>query len=228
MKGTVLSLGSHKILDCINKKKANHATNICTDLYSWEELESLINIRPITNVDRFHTTGNTENLKWQASAWLSDVKSIPANCVIPVIEQGVCWISDMSRANKKINNICNFIEQKTGGEVDVHIYFDLYKSNNGTSLYKHWDKADNLIIQVEGQTNFKVWNIECTEGPSKIHTEEKPIIDVIMNPGDIIFIPKHIVHQATSLSKRLSLSIPISYLGDEKQNREWINISCKN
>ena len=220
MKGTALSLGSHKILESINKKKANYATNICTSLYSWTELESLINIRPLTNIDRFHTTGNTENLKWQPSAWLSDVKSIPANCIIPVIEQGVCWISDMSRANKKINTLCNHIEKETGGEVDAHIYFDLFKNKKGTSLNKHWDKADNIIIQVEGQTNFKVWNIECNEGPSKIHTEEKPIMDVIMSSGDAIFIPKHIVHQATSLSKRLSISIPISYLGDKKQDRE--------
>ncbi len=226
MKGTVLSLGLHKILNCINKKKANYDTKICTNLYSWKELESLINIRPITNVDRFHTTGNTENLKWQPSAWLSDVRSIPAQCIIPVIKQGVCWISDMSRANKKINTLCDHIEKETNGEVDVHIYFDLFKNEQGTSLSKHWDKADNIIIQVEGQTNFKVWDIECNEGPSKIQTKEKPIIDVVMKPGDIIFIPKHIVHQATSLSKRLSLSIPISYLGDNKQDRKWIDISC--
>jgi len=45
-----------------------------------------------------------------------------------------------------------------------------------------------------------------------------------MSSGDAIFIPKHIVHQASSLSKRLSISIPISYLGDKKQEREWINV----
>ena len=201
-----MSLGLHKILNCIKENKPNYSEKICTDLFSWKELETLINIRPLTNIDRFHTTAIHDNIGWQSSPWVSDEKSIPADCIKPVIEQGVCWNSDMSRANENIN-------------------FDLHKGDNNTSLNKHWDRSDNIIVQIDGQTNFKIWDMYLYEGDRQVITDQKPILDVILNEGDIIYIPKNIVHQAISLSKRLSISFPMSKdLEDPPQTREWINV----
>jgi len=223
-----LSLGLHKILDCIKKNKPNYLAKVCYDLFSWQELETLINIRPLTNVDRFHTTANHNNIGWQSSPWVSDHKSIPADCIKAVVEQGVCWISDMSRANKNINSICNYLEKENEVVADAHIYFDLNKGEKNTSLNKHWDRSDNIIVQVAGQTNFKIWDMYLYKGERQVITDKKPILDIILNEGDIIYIPKNIVHQATSLSKRLSISFPMSKdIDNPPQTREWINISCK-
>jgi quercetin dioxygenase-like cupin family protein len=46
-----------------------------------------------------------------------------------------------------------------------------------------------------------------------------------MQPGDLIFIPKNTLHEATSLSKRLSISFPIAeHLDLPPQDRKWIRI----
>jgi ribosomal protein L16 Arg81 hydroxylase len=67
------------------------------------------------------------------------------------------------------------------------------------------------------------------EGERQVITDKKPMLDVILNKGDIIYIPKNIVHQATSLSKRLSISFPMTKdLDVPPQTREWINICCNN
>ena len=220
-----MSLGFLEILNCIKENKPNYKEKVCNNLFSWKELETLINIRPLINVDRFHTTAVHDNIRWQSSPWVSDHKSIPANCIKPVTEQGVCWISDMSRANKKINTICNYLETQNKAAVDAHIYFDLHKGESKTSLNKHWDNSDNIIVQVSGQTNFKIWDIYLYEGDRQVITEKKPMLDIILNEGDVIYIPKNIVHQAISLSKRLSISFPMSKdLDGPPQTREWINI----
>lgn len=220
-----MSLGFHKLIPKINQGKPFYEKNICDSLFTWKELEAIINIRPLTNIDRFHTTAKVNGIEWESSAWLSDQSSIPAHCLIPIIKQGVCWLSDMSRVNKKINTVCNYIEEQTKGTVDAHIYFDLHKSKINTSLNQHWDLSDNIIVQMSGITNFKVWNIKKTEGERGVYTEEKPIIDIIMKKGDVVYIPKYLVHQAVSMSKRLSISFPISNReGELPQDREWINI----
>ena len=48
------------------------------------------------------------------------------------------------------------------------------------------------------------------EGERQVLTDKKPILDIILHKGDVIYIPKNIVHQAISLSKRLSISFPMS------------------
>ena len=52
-------------------------------------------------------------------------------------------------------------------------------------------------------------------------------MNVVLNPGDVIFIPKFMVHQAISLSKRLSISFPMSVMLDgTSQDRHWIKINA--
>ena len=64
------------------------------------------------------------------------------------------------------------------------------------------------------------------EGERQVSTDKKPMLDIILNEGDVIYIPKNIVHQATSISKRLSISFPMSKdVDDPPQTREWISIS---
>jgi ribosomal protein L16 Arg81 hydroxylase len=94
---------------------------------------------------------------------------------------------------------------------DAHIYFTLNKSNK--SFNKHNDTSHNFILQIEGKTNFIVWQ------------DENIILNENLNIGDLIYIPKLMYHQAISKSKRMSISFAFS---DEnnllKQDREWINI----
>ena len=73
---------------------------------------------------------------------------------------------------------------------DVHVYVS-YK--DGKSFKKHNDQAINYIIQCQGKSRWIVEN--C--------------FDVILDKGDLIYIPYEWYHQCIPLTKRISISIPI-------------------
>ena len=57
--------------------------------------------------------------------------------------------------------------------------------------------------------------------------DAEPIIDVNMESGDAILIPKHFPHLATSLTPRLSVSFPLSEYSDTnliREDRTWITL----
>ena len=85
-----------------------------------------------------------------------------------------------------------------------------------------------VIIQCEGRTNFKVWDVDETASREKgmnslLTREDPPIIDVDMRPGDAIWIPKYYPHLATSKNVRMSVSFPVD-VNAQRQPREWINL----
>ena len=85
------------------------------------------------------------------------------------------------------------------------------------------DRSDNVIVQCEGTTNFKVWNeVDKNVDRSNMNISDNPILDVDMNSGDAIWIPKYYPHLATSATPRMSVSFPIS--GDNLQERDWVRI----
>jgi ribosomal protein L16 Arg81 hydroxylase len=87
-------------------------------------------------------------------------------------------------------------------------------------------------VQCEGKTNFKVWKeVEdhTDEKQVKLDMKEEPILDVIMEPGDAIWIPRYYPHHAISLTPRLSVSFPFaddenSTLKKHFEDRNWITL----
>ena len=65
---------------------------------------------------------------------------------------------------------------------------------NGPSI--HSDAADGFFIQNEGKTLWKVYRDEGVK-------------EYTVNPGDIIYIPKHVIHSVESLGPRHSASIVV-------------------
>lgn len=207
----------------ILSNKVYYKSNAISDLYSFKNLEELINLRPFINNRRFHLTSN-ENYEWEYQAWLTDVNSWPPSLLNTIIKKQVCYIADCSRVNKKINSICDELEELTGLPADAHIYFDLNKSAGHKC---HWDNSSNMIVQVEGRTNFKVWDRYFYEPNNRVieHIDVEPMLDVVMEPNDIIVIPKNMLHQAESITKRMSISFPMAESdGSLKQERQWISL----
>ena len=117
--------------------------------------------------------------------------------------------------------LCRF----AGGAADAHIYFNLADNLDG-GFGIHWDFSHNLIVQMEGETQFKVWDDTVVGDRNPAFLNEQPIIDVVMQPGDAVFVPMNVFHQAISKSKRMSVSFPISMNNDTaNQDRHWIKIS---
>ena len=91
----------------------------------------------------------------------------------------------------------------------------------------HYDLSDNIIVQCEGETNFKVWgSVDSEKYEYRDHLplpKEEPILDVNMKSGDVIWIPAYYPHLATSKTSRLSVSFP---LADEMifEDRIWVKL----
>jgi len=199
--------------DLFYLKKAINPT-----LFSWNELEKLLNLRPFVNDRRFHIVNDT-NYKWMNYGWSSD-NSFPSSLIESEMKKYVCYISDASKANEQINNVCKLIEDYTGFEVDAHLYFTLCCDDTDIDKFIHKDKSNNLIVQIDGETNFKVWDDSSRENL------KDPVLDIIMAPGDMLFIPNNIWHGALSLSNRLSVSFPISpHKTENKEDRHWIKFN---
>ena len=71
------------------------------------------------------------------------------------IDNYVCYIKDATRFSEKINKVAGDLEKIHNTQVDAHIYI-----NKNPDLDHpfgiHHDISDNVIVQCEGVTNFKV------------------------------------------------------------------------
>ena len=183
-----------------------------SNLYSFKELNQLLNLRPFNNANRFNIINSPENgFKWNNQSWLTDVNSFPPSLIKKIIKKYTCFIIDCSRVSKRINNLCKIIEDVTNLSTDAHIYFALNKLSK--SFDRHKDTSHNFIVQIEGKTNFKVWQ------------DNKIVLNELLGKGDMIYIPKNTYHQAVSKEKRLSISFAMSNDSMlEPQDREWLDI----
>ena len=199
---------NQEISNQILKFEPFYQQNAIQNLFSWNELESLLNLRPFVNNQRFHIiSGKTYN--WIGPDWLTDINTYPPDLIQAEIKKYVCYLSDCSRVNSKVNALSNDLETLTSYPADAHIYFSVEDiPSKGFGI--HYDFSHNLIVQIDGQTHFKVWGKCEKDSPrNRDSMDEEPILDVVMNPGDIIFIPICYLHSAFSITKRLSISFPM-------------------
>ena len=199
-------------------------------LFSWEDLSSLINIRPLMTAERVYVYA-PEDMKftWTNDGWALDHNCYPPTLLRELMEKYVCYFCDMSRCTEKINAFAKEVEDTYQQHVDAHIYM-CRNMDIEHPFGIHFDISDNIIIQCEGKTNFKVWNE--IDNSLKLYESEKnvnmtmnndPILDVEMKSGDAIWIPKYYPHLATSRTKRLSVSFPFSKTLQKKdRDRNWV------
>ena len=208
--------------------------NYKSDLLSWNEMANIINTRPLMNDKRVKLLGNNERYEWLCSKWTKDPNCFPPSLIKKLLDDIMIYFVDMSRATEKINDFAKHIEDDYGKQTDAHIYVCRnleIKHHFGV----HYDFNHNLIVQCEGKTNFKVWdevknvdrNLKGIGINTRLEMEVEPIMDVDMESGDAIWIPKHFPHLATSLTPRLSVSFPLSEYSDTnliREDRTWITL----
>ena len=206
----------------------DYEPNYWYDLFSWRELERLINIRPLMSTDRVVPLSN-KSVSWDNDTWVTNPNCFPPHIIKELIEEDVLYIKEMSRATEKINQLADEIEKEYGYQTDAHIFID--KNPSATHpLGAHMDDNDNVIVQCEGETNWKVWDkVPLIPDDRKqwvnMDLDKAPTLDVTLLPGDAVWIPKFHPHLATSVTSRLSVSFPSR--GEETtefQNREWVKV----
>ena len=220
--------------DPLSSIEAKCIENYLPNLLSWEELANLINIRPLLTNNRVKLLDpENRNFKWISPGWNLDPNCYPPSLIRDLLEEMVMYFTDMSRATEKINDFARSIENTYQRNTDAHIYV-CRNPELEHPFGAHIDGAHNVIVQCEGETNFKVW--DKVENGEKLLEEKKsvkmkiddaPILDVIMKPGDAIWIPLHYPHLATSLTPRMSVSFPFTPRGlmsIAHEDRNWISL----
>ena len=161
--------------------------------------------------------------KWTSSIWAKEANCYPPSLFRDAMEKYVCYLADMSRCTKKINDFAEKLEDTYNSPADAHIYMCLNpKLEHPFGI--HFDTNPNVIVQCEGKTNFKVWDkVPPQEQRTMLNPQSSPILDVDMKPGDVIWIPEFYPHLATSKTSRLSVSFPLgSAIGFE--DRTWVKL----
>lgn len=193
--------------------------NIAPNLFSFEDLEQLLNLRPFVNNTRFLLAADSYSYSWSDTPfWLTDFDSYPADLLDSIIKEHVCYLRDCSRVNKQINSICEELESISGYAADAHIYFsfkDVIKEPEyPVGFGKHKDANDNLIICTEGSMKINLW----------IEDSDKPV-EYTLRKGDGVVIPKGVYHQIIPLEKRISVSFAISPDETVFQTRKWLSLT---
>ncbi len=205
----------------------------CPDLFTWKELAYLINIRPLMTEKRVNLLDpQKRSFKWFTNGWMQDRNTYPPSLIRGLLEEVIIYFSDMSRATKNINKFASNLEDQYQRHTDAHIYV-CRNPKNEHLFAAHFDMQHNVIVQCEGKTNFKVWKeVEDHSIEKQIQLDmsnEDPILDVIMEVGDAIWIPRYYPHQAISLTPRLSVSFPFNDTEntahkDHFEDRNWITL----
>ena len=215
--------------------KAKFEKGYYKNLLDWKGLETIINTRPLLTKWRVKLPIEEKRYEWPIDKWITDPETYPASVIKELIDTQTFYISDASKFTKKLNNFCKNIEETYEKCCDAHIY--ICKNLEQEHPFGiHFDYCDNIIVQCEGTTNFKVWDSSLIDpmGSNQKLTfvddkEDDTLLDVIMEPGDAIWIPRYYPHEAISLTPRLSVSFP--FADDENsahkesfEDRNWITL----
>ena len=189
-------------------------------IMNWEDLNNLINIRPLMTTDRVNIFPK-KDLRWMNDVWTTHPRCYPPSEIKKSIEEGIVIINEMSRFTEKINAVAKSLEKEYDSPCDAHI-FTCGNPDLQHPFGAHYDMSHNKIIQCEGVTNWKVWEPIDGFESSNLEVDSDLIIDVDMHPGDVIYIPRDYIHLATTKTRRLSVSFPIRIdTHPALQEREW-------
>jgi hypothetical protein len=167
--------------------------NVC-DYINWNTVEYCLNnpqfypIEIIKNNNKLQIPKSSQ--PWHSTE-IPDKKFIIDN-----INQGNSFIIlNYSYNNMYTLELMKEISTRFDVYPDIHAYGGL---SGSTSFVKHLDFPPNIIIQAEGETPWKIWK----------DPNDSPVVDVVLKPGEALYIPAGYYHVAEPKGKRISMSIP--------------------
>ena len=122
-------------------------------------------------------------------------------------------INQYTNYKKEINDLCASIEECYDVVVDAHVDGGL--KSDCKSFKPHVDVPANFICQIEGTTHWQVYGNKSSALLNHYQTNTFNIpdntleveLDVMLEPGDVIYLPSRTFHGAFPSGKRLSISI---------------------
>jgi hypothetical protein len=164
------------------------------DYLTWESIEYCLN-NPQYYLIEIIKNGQKLNIPKNKNVWhdepVDDKKFIFDN-----INQGNAFvILNYSYYNLVTTQLMKELADKFDVFPDIHAYGGLEGSG---SFNIHKDYPPNIIVQVYGETPWKIWK----------DLTEPPVIDLVLKPGEVLYVPGGLYHVAIPVGQRVSMSIP--------------------
>jgi len=111
-----------------------------------------------------------------------------------------------------IRKFCYELEEVFGHNVSANSYLT---PANAQGFQAHFDSHDVLILQIDGVKRWKIYEQYVkfpltTKDTPYFQPLDQPAIEVVLKPGDLLYIPRGVVHEAlTENSHSLHLTIGI-------------------
>ena len=179
-------------------------------IISWKEVENYLNNPYFYGKHQIFIIEDeiVKPLEEKIYPW-SDVSRFSSREIFEYINSGKAfYCSNFNKFNNKCNSLsAEVYENIPDINLDFHLYGGLKKSAESFSI--HRDTANNIILQIDGESHWKVYNADSSIEERNLSSDDRLqlLIDYTLKPGDLLYIPTGNYHKCCPLSKRLSISI---------------------
>jgi len=180
---------------------------------TWDDVEWTMNNSAQYNFEVIDPTGTKIEVPAYNKSWIWNRPVQDKQFLFDKLHEGCGLINlDYAFYSKKTMELLAMFESMYSVNSAIHVYFGL---QDAKSFNIHEDYPANFIIQVEGETHWKIFNNRITYMHrtgllnNKLKEDDLELaIDVTLKPGDVLYIPSRMYHCAYPKGKRLSMSIP--------------------
>lgn len=125
-------------------------------------------------------------------------------------------------------NVLSILQEQFGSMAGANIYL----TPPGTQGFApHYDDIEAFVVQLEGKKHWRVYNprtedevLPVLSSPNFSQAEiGRPILDVVLEPGDLLYFPRGFIHQGDCFPDVHSLHITIS----SYQKNSWGDLLLK-
>uniref|UniRef100_A0A8C7M5G4 Bifunctional lysine-specific demethylase and histidyl-hydroxylase n=1 Tax=Oncorhynchus kisutch TaxID=8019 RepID=A0A8C7M5G4_ONCKI len=121
-------------------------------------------------------------------------------------------------------NVLSILQEHFGSMAGANMYL----TPPGTQGFApHYDDIEAFVVQLEGKKHWRVYNPRWLGIPLPAnfsHSEiGKPILEAVLEAGDLLYFPRGFIHQGDCLTDAHSLHITVS----SYQRNSWGNLLAK-
>lgn len=183
------------------------------ELLTWHDVEKCMNNPYLYKFEMIDMFNNKIDIPSSRKAWIWEGESQDKRFLFEKLHEGHSLIiMNYGFYNEKTMNLLKIFETIYDVNAAIHVYSGL---TGARSFCIHDDYPANFIIQIEGKTRWQVFNNRMSylyktgTMNNKLKAEQLDVaIDVILEPGDALYVPSRAYHVAYPEEKRLSISIP--------------------
>jgi hypothetical protein len=153
---------------------------------------------------------------------------LDTNSLVNDIQSGYTFVlSHMQRYNKEIFTISNTMSLLFDRYVTTNIYGGITAAAKSHEI--HADSQYVLILQLTGYSNWHIFGEQWDGSPENVILRDEEgltrIVDVVLGPGDVAYIPYRRYHRCIPLSGRLSLSVSVDDAARPSGYGDWYSLT---